>query len=500
MSIMIKGIIGSSEGGPGGGVTEGQGDARWIQLSKIQGGGEVAVKVSGQEVIVSASQADLTNLSALSQFNNDVGFITDVSADTRYLRLNSGSSAQTVSASQVVFDSDLLVKVDNSLVAYSGTGSGSDVQLRLQDSSKTVALQGQQILLGAFDNYTGSIIGIGDSNGGGAETIYIGNNSFSEVFINDERWPTTFGSNGQVLTVSSFGQLSWSTPTTGLTEASADGRYVQLGDLSALSQFNNDVGFITEASADAAYLSANTPIPDLADLSALSQFNNDVGFITEASADAAYVPLESNNTITIEVSSLNLLNNPFTGSLLAQNNETEIRTNKFTVTNNDGTFGPNIFLGVEGNQPAASVEIGVSAATQVKIAGNIHPTDKGSNGQVLTTNGAGTLSWQTPSGGPTSSVLTVSAQGTVSVSAGLANTTIFMGTSAVATIIDDGWTPADRVEFIAEGSAVQILGGTGITINNVTNSAAFTLDADNLDGALIVFKTSAVARLVGGIQ
>lgn len=86
--------------------------------------------------------------------------------------------------------------------------------------------------------------------------------------------------------------LSAGTPIGGFTEASADAKYLTPGSADAAYLSANAVvgitetsvqaivegyGYITQASADLAYLSAGTPIPDI------------TGLISEASADAAYL-------------------------------------------------------------------------------------------------------------------------------------------------------------------------------------------------------------------
>jgi hypothetical protein len=49
----------------------------------------------------------------------------------------------------------------------------------------------------------------------------------------------------------------------------------------------------------------------------------------------------------------------------------------------------------------------ITATGTATLGGNAYPTTTGTNGQVLTTNGAGTLSWQTPSSGGTNEAVRV---------------------------------------------------------------------------------------------
>jgi hypothetical protein len=64
-----------------------------------------------------------------------------------------------------------------------------------------------------------------------------------------------------------------------------------------------------------------------------------------------------------------------------------------------------------GTASGTSVSLGALAGTPVVVSGNSYPTLRGTNGQVLTTDGAGTLSWATTLGGSATTIATATAAG-----------------------------------------------------------------------------------------
>ena len=187
------------------------------------------------------------DLSALSQFTNDVGYITEASANTAFV--NEGDLS---ALSQFTNDVGYITEASAlSLLASAGSTQVEQTPLGTGEAIIT-AISG----LGDIQHKT--IIGVG--------AISISSTS-TEITLSAAINPTL---------------LSELTNDVGyITEASANTAFVNEGDLSALSQFVNDVNFITEGSAQA--------LVDANKVSALSQLTNDVGYITEISADAAYV-------------------------------------------------------------------------------------------------------------------------------------------------------------------------------------------------------------------
>ena len=198
--------------------------------------------VSGQVLVFNGTDQALrwvTPVQNVSDLNNDLGFITQTSADSRFT-----TSAQV-----------------NAIVAQASLSADIDLSQFITQASAEASYGFSA--LSQFSNDVGFI----------TET--------SAVLILNEM----------------------SSAAGYITEASADSTYVTQGDLSALSQFSNDVGFITETSAvlilnemssAAGYIteaSADSTYVTQGDLSALSQFSNDVGFITKGSADSAYLPV-----------------------------------------------------------------------------------------------------------------------------------------------------------------------------------------------------------------
>ena len=80
----------------------------------------------------------------------------------------------------------------------------------------------------------------GDVNIGTSQTRYI--------YLDNNRWPTSTGSNGQVLTVGSSGVLSWQTPTTGDITGVTAGSYLTGGGTSGAVTLNVDATSANTAS------------------------------------------------------------------------------------------------------------------------------------------------------------------------------------------------------------------------------------------------------------
>ncbi len=77
----------------------------------------------------------------------------------------------------------------------------------------------------------------------------------------------------------------------------------------------------------------------------------------------------------------------------------------------------------------------VNGGSPVTITGNDYPVSPGTSGQVLTTNGAGTLSWQSPATGSLTLVGDVTGSGLSPVNTTLADTAVTAGSYGSASVI-----------------------------------------------------------------
>ena len=256
---------------------------------------EDAIDARGYITEVSADAAYIAqgDLSAVSQFTNDVGYITEASAQALVDAVEVSALSQltddigvvtidtaTSVLSQLVNDAGYITEASaNTAFVNEGDLSAlsqftNDVGYITEASALSLlasagSTQVEQTPLGTGEAIITAISGLGDIQhktiiGVGAISI---SSTSTEITLSAAINPTL---------------LSELTNDVGyITEASANTAFVNEGDLSALSQFVNDVNFITEGSAQA--------LVDANKVSALSQLTNDVGYITEISADAAYV-------------------------------------------------------------------------------------------------------------------------------------------------------------------------------------------------------------------
>lgn len=156
----------------------------------------------------------------------------------------------------------------------------------------------------------------------------------------------------------------------------------------------------------------------------------------------------------------------------------------------------------------------------VTITGNDYPIDAGTNGQVLTTDGSGTLSWQSPATGSITLVGDVTGTGLSPVTTTLTDTAVTPGSygsaSSVATFTVNSQgrltaannaaisiTPAqaglgnvtNSLQVINDGGAPSIREGTGVPVGADTLGAIY-IDRATTDGAGIYYYDGANWQVV----
>ena len=259
-------------------------------------------------ITATSTQTLIDNLSALSLFTNDVGFISEIQVSSFGI---GNSVVINVSSNEIQFKTIVanggieLIDNGNELVLSARPAPTlfseltNDLNLISEPSAlallanlsvlsqfiddvgyatltyvdTTFVFAGELSALSQFGNDQG-FVSAAQFIGGGNITVNVsGTGPNLEIRISANNGG--FSEASAVSLIESYGFI---------TETSAIDAFIAQGDLSALSQFDNDVGYITEASA----LALVVPV----DISALSQLTNDVGYITETSALALVVPVD----------------------------------------------------------------------------------------------------------------------------------------------------------------------------------------------------------------
>jgi len=277
-----------------------------------------------------------------------------------------------------------------------------------------------------------------DSAGGGDISFYPGTSNI--IRLNYTNWPTTDGSSGQVLQTNGSGQLSWATVSGG-----GGGGTVDINAGTGISVTSPD-------SADG-YVISNTGMINLSDDSSpemggdLNTANFDI--ISNSGVDIDIAPNNAN---------LNLkTSNTFLGTGTAQANLTTNGAQNIEITTNNNTNSGTIKI----NQGASgNIEIQPDGGGRIRLHNAYNmPSVDGTNGQVMTTDGAGNISFTTVSGGGGDGVRDINAGTGISIqqddSAG--------GYTISSTVTGgDTVSAGDNIEITAPDST----GAKGINLKN----------------------------------
>ena len=113
------------------------------------------------------------------------------------------------------------------------------------------------------------------------------------------------------------------------------------------------------------------------------------------------ITLQTNNT-------LDIIDSTSTGGIDIQSNySVQIGQNGFPNQNYAIFSGSYCELYTSGTKRLETTSTGVTISGELIAGGLVYPTNNGVNGQVLTSNGAGNVSWNTPAGARTSTPVTV---------------------------------------------------------------------------------------------
>lgn len=239
------------------------------------------------------------------------------------------------------------------------------------------------------------------------------------------------------------------TSASGITEASADSKY------------------IFRTSANSEFLSKN--VPGTYDITATS-----ASFKISA---VAAIQIISEATLSLSIPSSNTL---LSLNTLSSNLQTDA---DLSIEALSGSLSLNVFNGLP-------INIGSGFGT-VNINGYTYPlTGTSDPDNIIKVSGSSDLKFVNARD---VSFYKVSAVDTASLSANNRFTTIVASGNTV--IVDDGWKPGYRFEIIAAVSGVWVSAGSGITINRVGGLADFQLE--QYAGATLIAQTSTSFLAIG---
>ena len=121
----------------------------------------------------------------------------------------------------------------------------------------------------------------------------------------------------------------------------------------------------------------------------------------------------------------------------------------------------------------------INGGFPVTITGNDYPVTTGTTGQVLTTNGAGSLSWQTPASGSITLTGDVTGSGVSPIATTISASGVILGTYGSASSVAT-FTVNSQGRLTSAGSAPISITPSAAGLGNVSN----LLQVINLGGAL----------------
>jgi len=395
--------------------------------------------------------------------NETLSFITTTSNNTgignRAIMNATGSNNTALGSNAAV----QLVTGNNNLILGNSSGSQIANNSNLTSLSNSV-LMGSGTRISANGGTNEIVIGY-NAVGNGSHTIQLGNTSITNVKTSGTitagaiTIPNTDGTANQVLKTDGSGTLSWSTPASsgatnidGLSDALVESSSIYLGkdpsSTTSNANYNVSVGisalnFITEGDNNVAVgfqsLYANTTgYSNTAIGDNVMRFNIDGFRNTAIGTHSLYKNTSGQNNVS-------------NGGYSLHNNTTGSNSSAFgykalynsTGSNNTGigyqagdlitTGTNNVIIGKDANPSVNSatnqivigydatgagdntVQLGNTSITNVKTSGTITagaitiPNTDGTSGQVLATNGSGTLAWSATkitAGAPASSTAT----------------------------------------------------------------------------------------------
>jgi hypothetical protein len=422
--------------------------------------------------------------------------LTALGSANQYLKVNSGGSAlefATLTAGDVSGPSSA---TDNRIARFDGTTGKL-----IQSSSASITDTGQGSFVGYMQVTANT--GAGTSGylelqsadaGSGTKTLRLQPSSSASTSTQTYTFPTSYGTNGNVLTSDGSGGLSW-----GAAGGNPAGSTTQI-------QFNSSGAF--GASANLTWDGSNVQL-------------GATGALRLADLDSSnYIGIKAPNTVASNVTYTLPSADGSNGQALTTNGSGTLAWTSLSATpggsstqiqfNSSGSFGGssnltwdgvNVQLGATGAMRFADTDSSNYIALKAPgtVAANVTftlPNADGTSGQFLKTDGSGALSWSTPAGGgdvtgPSSStdnfiaVFNGTSGKAIKQSSALYWTSVLVGQGYLAA---DGSVYADGIiDLVNTGGS-----GKGVKLTYGTSgSASVTLKAASSGTTTLTFPSSA---------
>jgi hypothetical protein len=422
--------------------------------------------------------------------------LTALGSANQYLKVNSGGSAlefATLTAGDVSGPSSA---TDNRIARFDGTTGKL-----IQSSSASITDTGQGSFVGYMQVTANT--GAGTSGylelqsadaGSGTKTLRLQPSSSASTSTQTYTFPTSYGTNGNVLTSDGSGGLSW-----GAAGGNPAGSNTQI-------QFNSSGAF--GASANLTWDGSNVQL-------------GATGALRLADLDSSnYIGIKAPNTVASNVTYTLPSADGSNGQALTTNGSGTLAWTSLSATpggsstqiqfNSSGSFGGssnltwdgvNVQLGATGAMRFADTDSSNYIALKAPgtVAANVTftlPNADGTSGQFLKTDGSGALSWSTPAGGgdvtgPSSStdnfiaVFNGTSGKAIKQSSALYWTSVLVGQGYLAA---DGSVYADGIiDLVNTGGS-----GKGVKLTYGTSgSASVTLKAASSGTTTLTFPSSA---------
>ena len=374
--------------------------------------------------------------------------LSSLGSANQYLKVNSGGSAlefATLTAGDVSGPSSA---TDNRIARFDGTTGKL-----IQSSSASITDTGQGSFVGYMQVTANT--GAGTSGylelqsadaGSGTKTLRLQPSSSASTSTQTYTFPTSYGTNGNVLTSDGSGGLSWGAAGGNPAGSDTQIQFNSSGAFGASANLTWD-GSNVQLGATGALRLADLDSSNYIGIKAPNTLASNVTYTLPSADGSNGYALTTNGSGTLSWAAISA--SPGGSSTQIQFNS----SGSFAGSSNLTWDGVNVQLGATGAMRFADTDssnyIGLKAPGTV--AANVTftlPNADGLNGQFLKTDGSGALSWSTPTGGgdvtgPSSSIASSIA--------------VYNGTSGKA--IQDG-TQVGYLYFadpaIAEGSLTQV--------------------------------------------